>query len=1150
VVFDNVFGYLGVPMGTDQANQEANTTSVLNNGAPESSSRPAAVEEMSGLIDPASVEHRGYIASDPISARTDSFENLQYAIPLDVEHGWIADEAELSLWDLDKLYVVNGSFPEGYPGANANPSENASYFPLGWDANSTDTVLYADDVQLAAYDSSGTQYVSVESQGGKVGQDRYGHAAGTQIVWLQTVQNTPYTEDFVLDFRYFYLRGPLDMNPSDPIVGNCSIVVIVGGDVVWEMSLLTLSQRGVWTQSGMIRLSIPGVPAAFTFEIGLRIDESLILDKDSDYDNNGIADGIGNAAYITVFLDDVSFIKADPPHPEEVDLSFGVTGVTELVTGSSEPYAASIVNVSFWQTSTVEIVVSANTSVSFTYQTRLLSHRFTNSSWRTDVSSPGVAYSVEPGFGSDLVLYAYVGYLGAYEEPMMAVRFPADWENVTVSDPFLTDLTSSCIFSAGQVEVPSSLMNRLGWWEIRLHSPNYASGCLVERYDSGGETWVEDTVYHGADSARGIASIGHGMQIPEISHPVVFTWYLPNCTSWEEGWVSTGSDGTVVGPSVTLGPANTSAGEWCLTYFWTNGSEIAFGQTGFALHHQATLHSVFGSVISDIVVGQPVTVAITLYDTDNGHFILGEAAEIMGNWSGSQILFSPNVAANWWETDFDTMLVGAGSFNVLVTSTAPYYESSNLTITIISEFLTQLDAPSGPLLPLTYSHEYGFGFFYSLSVNGSGIPGAQVDVTEEGSQWAQVEDYGNGTYHLTVVPLGVRDYSIRLTFSKEGYREKSYVLSFIVQRVQVRVALVHSLIWPEDTPFQIGVQVTESGTGLPVEDAIVTLGVYPEVGASLYVLNMTESSPGIYSVEIVMPEANSGNYEIRVNVEKENYELEEVFVSSLLPAVDPQGQFWDMVIGYSTNIGLLAAVVGAVALGRREYVRRKRARMSLAMEFKRRFDDANNLLGFIVLHKLSGVPIYSKILKGGFEEGMFSAFITAITHFRTEIESSPESEEYAIMPVSDIIRTVATRNLICAFITVASPSKEQEQRMREFARAVGMMMDENLAEPQARVLDARTVKTFEWMFDEFMDGGLVKGYELSEISLPKRLHTVGEVIEHIEVGGIFHLGNLLRALMGSGYGQSEAHLMIRDAVENEYIVPARESENHIVFSQE
>ena len=210
-----------------------------------------------GVLNPVTVEQSGYAASENISARTDNYQNLAYDLPLDVAHDWVADVAEVSVWNLEKLYAINGTFSDGFPGINVNPNNTAEYYPLGWTANSTDTDTYPDDLQIATYDNTGRQFIGVESVGGKVGQDRYAHVAGTRIVWSQIVQNAPYTENFTLSFDYFYLRGPIDgPTGNDPVTGNCSLALFIDGLVVWNMSLLLVPQRGVWYSTGDIPITI------------------------------------------------------------------------------------------------------------------------------------------------------------------------------------------------------------------------------------------------------------------------------------------------------------------------------------------------------------------------------------------------------------------------------------------------------------------------------------------------------------------------------------------------------------------------------------------------------------------------------------------------------------------------------------------------------------------------------------------------------------------------------------------------------------------------------------------------------------------------------------------------------------------------------
>ncbi|MBE0526208.1 MAG: hypothetical protein IH631_04655, partial [Candidatus Thorarchaeota archaeon] len=512
-----------------------------------------------------------------------------------------------------------------------------------------------------------SQFAAVESQGAKIGQNAYKHVAGTRIVWTQTVQNAPYTEDFLLSFDYFYLRGPINNNPGlpFPMTGNCSITVSIDGFPIWNVSLVTLSQRSVWTNTGVIPITIAGAPNTFVLEIGLIINEDLELDKRWDYDNNGIADGIGNAAYITLYLDDVSFIKETPPSPEQVELEFTTGGVTTPLAGSLGIYSASIVNASYWATEPVSVALTANTSISFDYRTRLLSHRFTDSNWETKIASTGVSYTIEYGNSSELALYSYVGYLGDYEDPEMMIVFPSDWENVTVSDPFLTPQTGECTVGNGYVTVPSSIIiEYLGWWEFRFESPNYAKSIDIQKYDANATDWTDDTIYRVGNTTRTQVTIGTTTITPTPVDNVDVTWFLPDGGEWTNESLSGGVAGQVTGGSHVLTSGSSPAGSWCVEILWTNGTELAFDVGTFEVHHSADLAGDPAVIETD--AGLVVTGIVRYTDSDTGAYIMGDIATISGNWSISTVYFDANSVKNWWEVSLDTGDIGAGNFIIQV----------------------------------------------------------------------------------------------------------------------------------------------------------------------------------------------------------------------------------------------------------------------------------------------------------------------------------------------------------------------------------------------------------------------------------------------------------------------------------------------------
>ena len=635
-----------------------------------------------GILDPVVVEQSGHIASGNISARTDSFENLGYDLPLDTSHDWIGSQVEADVWNLERLYVVNGTFNEGYPGYTVNPNGTMTYYPFGWSAISNNGD--PGQVQQVSYEQSGNRYTTVQNTAKltNFGLNQYTHYAGTNVTWAQTFENAPYTDQFLLQFNYLLLQGPL----STDFTGDYSLKVIIDDSVVSSIDLPTLSSRGIWYESGAIPVTIASPSDFMTFQIGIVIDSEFMVDADEDYDGDGSPDGAINTQFITVYLDDVSFIKETPPTPDQVQLQFMVDGQSSPLTGSMGIYAATIANASYWNTSPVSVSFSSNTSVSFEYDTRLLSHRFIDSTWRTDVSSIGVAYSVDHGFSSDLTFYAYVGYLGNYENPNMTIVFPPDWENLTISDPFLTDLTSSCNISTGRLIVPTSIINNPGWWEFKLESPNYAKSIKPQILDV---SWMDALIFRIDDTTRADVTIGTETETLDSLTDVNVTWFKPT----DEIWVTEilppgGVAGQVYSTPQDFVSGASPAGVWWVEVYWTNGTEVAYDRTSFQVHHTANLVADPTEITTE--TGLTIKGLVRYTDGDTGDPILDASATLVGNWSGSSVPFVANPVQNWWEADFDTSIVGAGDFVIVVNASRPYYDDVNCQILVHSINVTRI----------------------------------------------------------------------------------------------------------------------------------------------------------------------------------------------------------------------------------------------------------------------------------------------------------------------------------------------------------------------------------------------------------------------------------------------------------------------------
>jgi len=225
----------------------------------------------------------------------------------------------------------------------------------------------------------------------------------------------------------------------------------------------------------------------------------------------------------------------------------------------------------------------------------------------------------------------------------------------------------------------------------------------------------------------------------------------------------------------------------------------------------------------------------------------------------------------------------------------------------------------------------------------------------------------------------------------------------------------------------------------------------------------------------------------------------------------------------------------------RRSARKKRIRENKAtLAIKHRFDDIKSLMGVIVLHKESGLPIYSKILRDGLEETVISAFITAITSFRGEFDIESSSEEWGLIPISDIVRVISTNKLVCAFITTGNPSPEQRERMISFAKTVGFIFDDTMDDVPIVVLDHHTTRQFNSLFEDLLDGQLLRTYKLDEV---KKFPTTSCANERIarKHGEEFKLEELASEIASCGLEEGRVYKAIMDALENEFLVTTDDS---------
>ncbi|MHA1481055.1 MAG: hypothetical protein ACTSQZ_06505 [Candidatus Thorarchaeota archaeon] len=183
------------------------------------------------------------------------------------------------------------------------------------------------------------------------------------------------------------------------------------------------------------------------------------------------------------------------------------------------------------------------------------------------------------------------------------------------------------------------------------------------------------------------------------------------------------------------------------------------------------------------------------------------------------------------------------------------------------------------------------------------------------------------------------------------------------------------------------------------------------------------------------------------------------------------------------------------------------------------------------------------MLKEGFEEGMISAFVTAITHFRAEFDQNDIQPELKLIPISDIINSVSTKNLLCAVFTLAKGSPESETRLIEFARSVGMLYDDNYEDTPTEFRKDSVDDSFNRLFNRHLDGALLNEYKMdSSKDISREYRKLADAASFVDIEGVFRLSTLILAMTSQDVHEVFAHKKVYQALSAKIIIPASDDE--------
>ncbi|MFW9965211.1 MAG: hypothetical protein ACFFCX_16685, partial [Candidatus Sifarchaeia archaeon] len=826
-----------------------------------------------GIINPVQIKQSGLQETEAVRARTDTGTNAIQNITIDEGNYWYANYTTVEVSNIKRLYGVNGTFENG-----VSP----------W---TTYTIDGGSNVQIPSYDSDGA-YIVCRNVGEykKEGQQHaWTHSAGSEVGWDQIIYNPEGKLNFNLKLDYRFVTGPIDPEGDNSLPGVIGVFYQIQRGAYldgWYYPMdLYVNSRDAW-YTIQHEFVIPSPWPDFQLDVGLYLAGTIKLYNATDYDDDPLAlpDGQEHAQNLTIYIDNVEFTGAAAPSFENVNLTFHAGTFSEAITGTGIG-TATISNPSYWTANPLQVGITSNTSVVFTYTVTTLFHRYVNSSWTTHPTKQGAVYSLTSGQSADIAFFTYVPSAIEYQNLQIDIEYPWDWENVTIWDPLRNNITDLCAVTPGLIRVPNSEVNRVGWWEVDLQAPNYAKNISIELQD--GENWLPSTNFWTSNITRAQVEIGTAGVTPEQGNPVNITWFLPNGTEWSSDSITTMIDGVVNSSSWVLGGLNTTAGEWEIEVIWSNGSEIGYEVVLFDMYHKASAAISYPIIETDH--GLIISNLVTLLDADNGKYLLDDSVSILANWSSSSITFSPNFAKKWWEADFDTDLIGGGQYTVIVNISRPYFDDISCQFIVISTYTASMTLPSiGPYpVELGLNEIYLIDIHYELS-NGTGIEGATLSMSYSGPSSGIIEgtqtDLGLGNYTLEISGVLSGEYQITVIVSKSYHEEISKSFALIIGETGTSFTSLNgsAALIGFGLDFRLVLNYSNStGDGL-LGATVEIIDVTPASG--LTIGSMNDEGSGIYSVTFTP--AVSQTYTIVIRANLTNHETQ--FITFTLLVNDVQ----------------------------------------------------------------------------------------------------------------------------------------------------------------------------------------------------------------------------------------------------------------------
>ncbi|MHA1934279.1 MAG: hypothetical protein ACW97A_03265, partial [Candidatus Thorarchaeota archaeon] len=483
-----------------------------------------------------------------------------------------------------------------------------------------------------------------------------------------------------------------------------------------------------------------------------------------------------------------------------------------------------------------------------------------------------------------------------------------------------------------------------------------------------------------------------------------------------------------------------------------------------------------------------------------------------------------------------TMTAGVPGYYIVSIEFSKYgYETAENTFSFtILEVPTEVTTSPLPV-SLYGSRLYYLDIYVSSSQHGA-LEDAEVIYSNSLISFIISETSANGWYNITFSPDTGNYSAAVVSITKHGFEEAIVQFPLYVSLIPF---MVPNEYMPNNTytllqsdNLQLSLRIYAGDTEEPLYNAIVSFLIL-ETGVSG---SFENHSDGSYTSIIPVP-SEAGAYSLKISIKKDQF-TDMDFDIILISEVDSVALAISSVITGAEVSALLLGIISVVYVGRRRKKQIQSLKRLELLGFRERFDNASNIIGVLVIQRINGLPIHYRILKGGFEMSMISGFISAISNFASEMRT--EEKLWTAIPISEVVTTVTTKELICVLLTVDSPSDALTNNLEKMSRQIGSKFDPNpnllTTITQNPEIGYEYEDEFDRFFETHFDIMLLLDYLSYDKSKSGQFPMIEEAIDSPEFQSPFSANELVTYLVASGLEERKSYALVIEAVETDFLI--------------